>query len=169
MKTDAEVRLYMKERSKGRTEAQAAAKAGMSLGTARKYERAARAPSQLKQPRTHRTHPNPFVDDWCSYRTRWVIPACSIEALDGPRFPRARDQEGAGGRTGDGLTQPVAPASRPAGLPPLLCDQRARELQELDGTPAPRRRACGHRRGARVVAARGASARARVEARLRNA
>ena len=64
MKSDAEVRLYMKERSKGRTQAQAAAKAGMSLGTARKYERAARVPSQLKQPRTHRTHPNPFADDW---------------------------------------------------------------------------------------------------------
>lgn len=64
MKTDAEVRLYMKERSKGRTQAQAAAKAGMSLGTARTYERAARMPSQLKQPRTYRTHPNPFADDW---------------------------------------------------------------------------------------------------------
>jgi transcriptional regulator with XRE-family HTH domain len=64
MKSDAEVRLYMKERSKGRTQAQAAAKAGMSRNTARKYERAARLPSQVKQPRTHRTHPNPFADDW---------------------------------------------------------------------------------------------------------
>ncbi len=54
----------MKERSKGRTQEQAAARAGMSLGTARKYERAARLPSQLQQPRTYRTHPNPFADDW---------------------------------------------------------------------------------------------------------
>jgi hypothetical protein len=36
----------------------------MSRGTARKYERAARLPSQLKQPRTYRTHPNPFEEDW---------------------------------------------------------------------------------------------------------
>ena len=64
MKSDAEVRRYMKERSKGRTQEQAAARADMSLGTARKYERAARLPSQLQQPRTYRTHPNPFADDW---------------------------------------------------------------------------------------------------------
>jgi hypothetical protein len=55
MKTDTEVRRYMTERSKGRTQAQAAARAGMSRGTARKYEHAAQLPSQLKQPRTYRT------------------------------------------------------------------------------------------------------------------
>ena len=48
MKSDAEVRRYMKERSKGRTQEQAAATAGMSLGTARKYERAARVPSPMR-------------------------------------------------------------------------------------------------------------------------
>lgn len=64
MKTDAEVRLLMKERAKGKTQEQAAAKAGMSVRTARKYERAAALPSQLKQPRAYRTHPNPFADDW---------------------------------------------------------------------------------------------------------
>ena len=36
----------------------------MSVRTARKYERAGTLPSQLKQPRTHRTRPNPFADDW---------------------------------------------------------------------------------------------------------
>ena len=49
MKSDAEVRLYMKERSKGRSQEQAAARAEMSRGTARKYERAARLPSRLCQ------------------------------------------------------------------------------------------------------------------------
>lgn len=68
MKSDAEVRRYMKERSKGRTQEQAAARAGMSIGTARKYERAARVPSQLTQPRTYRTHPNPFTEAW-----PWVV------------------------------------------------------------------------------------------------
>ena len=68
MKTDAEVRLLMKERAKGRTQEQAAAKAGLSVRTARKYERAGKLPSQLTPPRTYRTHPNPFADDW-----PWVI------------------------------------------------------------------------------------------------
>jgi len=68
MKTDAEVRLYMKERSTGRTQAQAAAKAGIGVRTARTYERAATLPSQLRQPRTYRTRPNPFADDW-----PWVL------------------------------------------------------------------------------------------------
>ncbi len=93
MKTDAEVRRYMKERSKGRTQAQAAAKAGMSLGTARKYERAARVPSQRQQPRTYRTHPNPFADDW-----PWVIeqlgrdPALQAKTLFGLLLERAPDR-----------------------------------------------------------------------------
>jgi len=68
MTTDAEVRLYMKERAKGRTQEQAAAKAGISVRTARKYERATQFPSQFKQPRTYRTHPNPFAADWS-----WVL------------------------------------------------------------------------------------------------
>ena len=68
MKSDAEVRLYMKERSKGRTQEQAAAKAGMSVRAARRYERLRQFPSQLTQPRSHRTRPNPFADDW-----PWVV------------------------------------------------------------------------------------------------
>src|SRR6266702_1452022 len=64
MKQDAEVLLMLRERAKGRTQEQAAARAGMSVRTARAYERRARLPSQLKQPRTYRSRPNPFVDDW---------------------------------------------------------------------------------------------------------
>jgi hypothetical protein len=36
----------------------------MSLRTLRRYERGGKLPSQLQQPRTHRTRPNPFAEDW---------------------------------------------------------------------------------------------------------
>jgi transposase len=68
MKKDAEVRLYMNERRKGHSQALAAARAGLSERTARRYERAGRLPSQLKGPRTHRTRPNPFALDW-----PWIV------------------------------------------------------------------------------------------------
>ncbi|HEY2676429.1 MAG TPA: IS21 family transposase [Steroidobacteraceae bacterium] len=42
----------------------AAAKAGMSERTARKYAHSNRAPSQAKVPHTWRTRPDPFVDVW---------------------------------------------------------------------------------------------------------
>ncbi len=64
MKTDAEVRLMMRERAKGKTQDQAAARAGMSVRTARSYEQAERLPSQGKKPRTHRTRTDPFAEDW---------------------------------------------------------------------------------------------------------
>jgi transposase len=64
MKKDTEVRLLLRERQKGRTQIQAAARAGMSERTARKYEQAGALPSQLKHLRTHRTRPDPFADDW---------------------------------------------------------------------------------------------------------
>jgi transcriptional regulator with XRE-family HTH domain len=53
-----------RERAKGKTQEQAAARAGMSVRTARKYERAGQLPSQLKAPRTYRTRANPFAEDW---------------------------------------------------------------------------------------------------------
>jgi len=68
MKKDAEVQLVLRERQKGRTQVQAAARAGMSERTARKYEQAGALPSQLKRPRTHRTRPDPFLDDW-----PWIV------------------------------------------------------------------------------------------------
>jgi hypothetical protein len=64
MKKDAEVRLMKRERAKGKTQEQAAARAGMSPRTARHYEQAGKLPSELRQPRQYRTHPNPFADDW---------------------------------------------------------------------------------------------------------
>src|SRR5436305_2083425 len=64
MKKDAEVHLLFRERQKGRPQAVAAARAGMSERTARKYEHAGQLPSTLKQPRRHRTRPNTFAADW---------------------------------------------------------------------------------------------------------
>jgi hypothetical protein len=68
MKKDTEVKLYMQVRRTGLSQRRAAAKAGMSERTARKYERAGKLPSQLKQPRTWRTRANPFEEDW-----PWVV------------------------------------------------------------------------------------------------
>ncbi len=68
MKKDAEVLLYMRERKKGTPQAVAAARAGMGVKTAHKYERAGKLPSQLKRPHTWRSRPNPFEQDW-----PWVV------------------------------------------------------------------------------------------------
>src|SRR5215472_18230809 len=68
MKKDTEVKLSMQVRRTGLSQRRAAAKAGMSERTARRYERAGKLPSQLKQPRTWRTRENPFAEDW-----DWVV------------------------------------------------------------------------------------------------
>src|SRR5215470_8844763 len=64
VKRDPEVLRMLRERAKGRTQEQAAARAGMSVRTAGTYERLGRLPSQRKQPRRYRTRPNPFAADW---------------------------------------------------------------------------------------------------------
>ena len=68
MKNDHEVLRMRRERSNGKTQEQAAARAAMSVRTARHYERLGQLPSQTKQLRTHRTRPNPFAGDWA-----WVV------------------------------------------------------------------------------------------------
>src|SRR3989440_7412854 len=68
MKNDREVRLYMQERRKGLPQRLAAARAGMSERTARKYEQAGQLPSQLKPPHDWQTRSNPFEEDWS-----WVV------------------------------------------------------------------------------------------------
>ena len=57
----------MNER-RGTNQERAAARAGISVKTARTYERGGLLPSQLKQPRTWRTRLNPFEEDWL-----WVV------------------------------------------------------------------------------------------------
>jgi transcriptional regulator with XRE-family HTH domain len=62
--TDTQVRLLMKERKKGRTQEQAAAKANVkSRKTVAKYEKLGKLPSELKKPRQWRTRPDPFAAD----------------------------------------------------------------------------------------------------------
>ena len=68
MKKDTEVKLFMQERRKGTTQRLAAARAGMSESTARRYERAGQLPSQLKKPHTWKTRATPFEADW-----PWVV------------------------------------------------------------------------------------------------
>src|SRR6266513_1788760 len=68
MKNDYEVKLYMSERRKGVSQRQAAARAGMSERTARKYEQAGALPSALKRPHAWQTRSNPFEEDW-----PWVV------------------------------------------------------------------------------------------------
>jgi hypothetical protein len=68
MKRDREVLLMFKERAKGRTQVQAAARAGMSVRTLRKYEQLGQFPSQVAAPRRARTRPNPFEAAW-----PWVV------------------------------------------------------------------------------------------------
>ena len=69
--TDPQVRIIMRERSKGKTQEQAAAKANISSRkTVRKYERFGKIPSELKKPRVHRTRRDPFEDDWDEAETQ---------------------------------------------------------------------------------------------------
>ena len=63
--TDTQVRIIMRERSKGKTQEQAAAKANVrSRETVRKYEGLGKQPSELKKPRGYRTRNDPFEEDW---------------------------------------------------------------------------------------------------------
>ncbi len=68
MKRDREVLCMLRERTKGRTQAQAAARAGMSVRTASSYERLGQLPSQRAHPRIYRTRPNPFAEVWS-----WIV------------------------------------------------------------------------------------------------
>jgi hypothetical protein len=63
MVTDAQVKLLRQKRMKGKTQEGAAAAAGMSVRTARKWEKGA-LPSETKGPRTWRTRSDPFERVW---------------------------------------------------------------------------------------------------------
>jgi hypothetical protein len=78
--TDAQVRIIMREREKGRTLEQAAASANLrSRKTAAKYERLGKLPSELNQPRSYRTRTNPFEEDWPAMKAK-LEDAPSLEA-----------------------------------------------------------------------------------------
>lgn len=63
MVTDQQVSLLRRKRMEGKSQAAAAAAAGMSERTARTWEKGP-LPSQRKKPRTWRTRQDPFVDVW---------------------------------------------------------------------------------------------------------
>jgi hypothetical protein len=78
--TDAQVRIIMREREKGRTLEQAAASANLrSRKTAAKYEQLGKLPSELNQPRRYRTRCNPFEEDWPTVKAK-LEDAPSLEA-----------------------------------------------------------------------------------------
>jgi hypothetical protein len=63
--TDAQVRIIMRERQKGRTQEQAAASANLrSRKTVAKHEGLGRLPSELRRPRGYRTRADPFAEKW---------------------------------------------------------------------------------------------------------
>ncbi len=64
MVTDQQVRLLMSLMKEGLPLVTAAAKAGMSERTGRKYKVACKVPSQMKQPHRWRTRPDPFAEVW---------------------------------------------------------------------------------------------------------
>jgi len=78
--TDAQVRIIMREREKGRTQEQAAASANLrSRKTVAKYEKLEKLPGELQQPRQYRTRPNPFLEDWSTIE-KMLENAPSLEA-----------------------------------------------------------------------------------------
>lgn len=78
--TDAQMEIVMKERRKGRTQQQAAAKANLrSRKTVAKYEQLGCRPSELKRPRTYATRTNPFALDWAEVEAK-LRAAPSLEA-----------------------------------------------------------------------------------------
>lgn len=63
--TDRQVQIAMRERRKGKTQEEAAAKANLeSRQTVAKYEQLGQLPSERRQPRQYRTRKDPFVEDW---------------------------------------------------------------------------------------------------------
>ena len=82
MITDAQVRKLMSERDKGATVEVAGLKAGVSRRTATKYLSSGMLPSESKKPRTWRTRPDPFEEDWPDVEARLQIaPELEAKAL----------------------------------------------------------------------------------------
>jgi hypothetical protein len=78
--TDAQVRILMREREKGRTQTQAAASANLkSRQTVARYEQDGHYPSERRVPRSYRTRPDPFEADWPSIE-RMLADAPELEA-----------------------------------------------------------------------------------------
>ncbi len=93
MITDDQVKLLRHKRMKGLTQETAAAVAGMSVRSARKWETGP-LPSEAKRPRTWRTRPDPFCEVWDSdivplleADTKGVLQAPTLLAELQARYP----------------------------------------------------------------------------------
>lgn len=62
--SDAQVRRMMGRDEQGRTDRTGRDEGGQHRKTARRYLAGAKLPSEMKQPRTWRTRPDPFAEDW---------------------------------------------------------------------------------------------------------
>jgi Mu transposase, C-terminal domain len=62
--TDRQVVRLMEELSRNGKKGLAALRAGMDPKTARKWRKLGKLPSEMKQPRTWKTRPDPFEEDW---------------------------------------------------------------------------------------------------------
>lgn len=81
--TDVQVEIAMRERKKGRTQQQAAARANLrSRKTVAKYEGLGQLPSELRRPRTYQTRTNPFAQDWSEMAAKLAAsPGLEAKAL----------------------------------------------------------------------------------------
>ncbi|MDW7747322.1 MAG: IS21 family transposase, partial [Halomonas sp.] len=78
--TSQQVTLYMSQRQQGQTQPVAAAKAGLSVSTARRLERRAES-SEPPAPRHWRTRPDPFADVWDDVVVPQLAAAPNLQAL----------------------------------------------------------------------------------------
>lgn len=77
---DRQVRLYMSIRRQ-HTQQTAAAKAGISVRSARRVEQTTELPSQRREPRGYRTRPNPFEPVWQSEVVPLLKSLPSVQAI----------------------------------------------------------------------------------------
>lgn len=75
--TDQQVRKLREEMAKHGCAEVASMRSGMHRNTGRKYLNTHRLPSDLRQPRSWRTRPDPFVEDW---------PAITLRLVDAPEL-----------------------------------------------------------------------------------
>ena len=81
--TDAQVRIIMRERNKGRTQEQAAASANVrSRQTVAKYEQLGQLPSERVGPRQYPTRTDVFAEDWAALKAMLgSAPTWEVKAL----------------------------------------------------------------------------------------
>jgi hypothetical protein len=95
--TDAQVRKLMEEMSKGGRVGRAALRSGMDRKTARKHLRSGDLPSAQSAPRSWRTRPDPFEEDWPLIAERLeAAPTLEGRALFEDLVKRAPDRYEAG-------------------------------------------------------------------------